>query len=143
MPDDGRRSHYRSLCVPAQPESLERVHALLHALWADHGDVSPADRMLFETAVTEIAANITQHAYDGARLDFTLRVHVHPDRVEAEFSDRGRRADIDLDNVALPDGLAESGRGLAMTLAAVDHLEYRRDGPTNYWRIARHRRPAT
>jgi serine/threonine-protein kinase RsbW len=36
--------------------------------------------------------------------------------------------------------MAESGRGLALTLAAVDELVYRRDGDTNHWRIVRRRR---
>jgi serine/threonine-protein kinase RsbW len=100
----------------------------------------PTDRILFETAVIEIAGNIAQHASGGSPLDFTLHLCVQPDRIEAEFSDRGRRVDVDLDAVAVPEGLAESGRGLAMALAAVDELQYRREGPTNHWRIMRRRR---
>jgi hypothetical protein len=34
-------------------------------------------------------------------------------------------------------GTHESGQGLALTLAAVDELVYRRDGGTNHWRIVR------
>jgi serine/threonine-protein kinase RsbW len=139
--DGGGRSE-RSLTAPAEPGSLDRVHALLQVLWADDGDVVPADRMLFETAVIEIAGNIAQHAPDGSPLDFTLHLCVQPDRIEAEFSDHGRRVDVDLDAVTVPNGLAESGRGLAMALAAVDELQYRRDGLTNHWRIVRRRRDA-
>lgn len=39
----------------------------------------------------------------------------------------------------MPSAMAESGRGLALTLAAVE-LVYRRDGDTNHWRIVRRRR---
>jgi anti-sigma regulatory factor (Ser/Thr protein kinase) len=113
---------------------------VLHDLWAQYDDVAPADRLLFETAVIEIAGNIAQHAPDGVPLQFTLALRVEPDRIEAEFHDRGRPADVDLGVVALPDDSAESGRGLAMARAAVDELRYRRDGSTNHWRIVRRRR---
>jgi len=112
---------------------------VLEALWGEYDDVTPSDRILFETAVIEIAGNIAQHAAAGVPLQFTLNLWVEPDRVEAEFRDHGRRVDIDLDVVALPDDSAESGRGLAMARAAVDEFHYRRDGSTNQWRIVRRR----
>jgi serine/threonine-protein kinase RsbW len=140
MPDNEGRRHAYSLTAPAEPASLERAHALLQTVWTDHGDITAADRMLFELAVTEVAGNIAQHAPDGAPLDFTLNVCVHPDRIEAEFLDAGRRAEIDLAAAAMPSEMSESGRGLAMTLAAVDELVYRRDSNTNHWRLVRRRR---
>jgi serine/threonine-protein kinase RsbW len=133
----GERS--RSLVAPAEPASLELVHDLLEALWLDVGDVGLEDRLRFETAVTEIAGNIVLHAPDGRPLDFTLHVSASPDRVEARFQDAGRRADVDLSAARLPDDLAESGRGLALALAAVDDLQYRRDGAVNCWRVVRKR----
>ena len=133
----GRPEH--SLTAPAESASLEQVHAALEALWGEYDDVTPSDRILFETAVIEIAGNIAQHASAGVPLQFTLNLWVEPDRVEAEFRDHGRRVDIDLDVVVLPDDSAESGRGLAMARAAVDELQYRRDGSTNHWRIVRRR----
>jgi serine/threonine-protein kinase RsbW len=142
VPGDGRRPEGHHLTAPAEPASLEDVHALLAGVWSEHDDVTARDRMLFEIAVTEVAGNIVEHAADGAALRFTLDVRVRPDRVEAEFRDRGRRLDVDPTAAALPSGLEESGRGLAMALAAVDALEYRRDGPTNCWRVVRRRRPA-
>ena len=128
-----------SLTAPAEPGSLEQVYAVLQALWGEYSDVTPSDRVLFETAVIEIAGNIAQHAPDGLPLQFTLDLRVEPDRVEAEFRDHGRLVDIDLGAIALPDDSAESGRGLAMARAAVDELQYRRDGSTNHWRIVRRR----
>ena len=128
-----------SLTAPAEAGSLEQVHAALQDLWAEHDDVRAADRVLFETAVIEVAGNIAQHAPDGMRLEFTLNLRVKPDQVEAEFRDDGRPVDIDLGALALPDDFAESGRGLAMARAAVHELQYRRDGTTNQWRIVRRR----
>jgi serine/threonine-protein kinase RsbW len=141
VPDDAGHRHRYSLTGPAAPASLDQVHALLEAVWSDCSDVTPADRMLFEIAVIEVAGNIVEHAPDGSPLEFTLHVRVHPDRIEAHFSDTGGRADVNLtDAAAMPPDMSESGRGLAMTLAAVDELLYRRDSNTNHWRIVRRRR---
>jgi serine/threonine-protein kinase RsbW len=112
---------------------------MLQALWEEAGDVALEDRIRFETAVTEIAGNIVLHAPAGRPLDFTIEVDVHPDRLEARFRDAGRRADVDLTPARMPDDLAESGRGLALALAAVDELEYQRDGIINRWRVIRRR----
>ena len=139
MPDDVGHRYEDSLTAPAEPASLEHIHALLETAWSDCSDVTDADRMLFEIAVTEVAGNIAEHATDGAPLDFTLRIRIHADRLEAEFRDTGRRAEVDLSSAGMPADLAESGRGLAMTLAAVDELQYRRDSNTNHWRIVRRR----
>lgn len=128
-----------TLVAPAETAALDRVHELLEQLWRDAGDVALEDRVRFETAVTEIAGNIVVHASDGRPLDFTLHVRADPDRIEARFRDAGRRADVDLTAARLPADLAESGRGLALALAAVDELEYRRDGAVNCWRVMRRR----
>jgi len=128
-----------TLVAPAEPAALDQVHDLLQALWEDAGDVTLEDRICFETAVTEIAGNIVLHAPDGSPLDFTVEVSVHPDRIEARFRDAGRRAHVDLTTARLPEDLAESGRGLALALAGVDELEYRRDGTINRWRVTRRR----
>jgi serine/threonine-protein kinase RsbW len=125
----------RSLVTAAEPAALERVHELLEQLWEDADDVGADDRIRFETAVTEIAGNIVMHAPDGRPLEFTLQVGARPDRIEARFEDAGRRVDVDLAAAQLPDDLAESGRGLALALAAADEVEYRREGATNCCRV--------
>jgi serine/threonine-protein kinase RsbW len=125
----------RTLVTAAEPAALERVHELLEQLWEDADDVGAQDRIRFETAVPEIAGNIVMHAPDGRPLEFTLRANVRPDRIEARFEDSGRRVDVDLAAAQLPDDLAESGRGLALALAAADEVEYRRDGAKNCWRV--------
>jgi serine/threonine-protein kinase RsbW len=137
--------------VPARPESLELVHPVLEQLWAVY-DVPALDRMRFETAVVEIFANIVEHAFrsdppdapdgpdspdaavDGRRLE--LVVAVGPEELVATFTDNGLPVELDLSEVTLPDAEAESGRGLAMALAAVDELHYERRDGRNRWRLA-------
>jgi serine/threonine-protein kinase RsbW len=125
--------------LPAVPASLDRVHALLAEVWSANEDVPDDDRMRFEIGVIEIAGNIVEHAAAPAPLDFTLVLEVHPDRLEARFRDPGRRVEVDFDNAAMPDSMAESGRGLAMVLAVVDELTYRHDGVENHWLVVRRR----
>ncbi|MGY1623950.1 ATP-binding protein [Geodermatophilus sp. SYSU D00965] len=127
------------LTASTEPASLESVHALLERLWLEHGDVLPEDRTRFEIAVTEIAGNIIRHATDGEPISFELEVFAQPGRLQAEFRDGGKQVDVDLDSAELPVGLAESGRGLALALAAVHELNYRREGSMNHWRIVRWR----
>ena len=75
----------------ARPECLERVHDLLGDLWADAPDVPPADRIGFETAVAEIAADIVEHADggEGGEIDLAVELLAYADRVEASFRDTG------------------------------------------------------
>jgi serine/threonine-protein kinase RsbW len=130
------------MCSPAVPASLDLVHTLLEAVWASHQDVQTDDRMRFELGVTEIAGNIVEHAAAPAPIDFHLCVEVFDDRLEARFRDPGRRVEVDFDNTAMPDAMAESGRGLALVLAVVDQLTYRHDGSDNHWLVMRRRAPA-
>jgi anti-sigma regulatory factor (Ser/Thr protein kinase) len=127
------------LTASTEPESLEKVQALLERLWLQHDDVVLPDRIRFETAVTEIAGNIIRHATDGEPIDFELAVVAQPGSLQAEFRDEGKRVDVELDGAQLPSPLAESGRGLALALAAVHELSCRREGSTNHWRIVRWR----
>jgi serine/threonine-protein kinase RsbW len=128
-----------SLTTAAEPASLDRVHDLLEGVWAAHEDVGPADRTAFAIAVTEIAGNIVAHAAGGQAIEFSVRVRVDPQHLEAEFEDPGQRVDVDLASVRMPADLVESGRGLALALSCVNVLEYRRDGELNHWRMVRRR----
>ena len=130
------------ISVAAVPASLDLVHALLEEVWAEHPDVLADDRMRFEIGVTEIAGNIVEHAAAPGPIDFHLGVEVFEDRLEARFRDPGRRVEVDFDAAAMPDGLAESGRGLALVLAVVDELTYRHDGSENHWLVVRRRTAA-
>jgi serine/threonine-protein kinase RsbW len=129
----------RVLQARADPDCLSRVHELVAALWADAPDVAGVDRITFETAVAEVAANIVQHAAAEGVVDFDLEVRAFPDRLEALFADNGLAADVDVAARELPDETAESGRGIALAWAALDELTYQRDGAVNRWRLVRRR----
>lgn len=135
----GEREVSRTLTVPAEPQALDRVHEALAELWLDAADVGAGDRMAFETALTEVAGNVVQHACDGPGLDLAIEICVSADRIEAHLRDRGRRSTARLDEATLPEELAESGRGLAIALAVLDELVYRREAGVNHWRLARRR----
>lgn len=129
----------RSLHACVDPLCLSKVHMLIEDLWAETTDVAVTDRFLFESAVLEIAGNIVQHSVSDYEILCNLVLRVYETRLEAVFSDTAEPAIVDLESAALPDHLAEHGRGLAMTKLAVDRLSYAREGSLNCWRLSRTR----
>ena len=123
----GGASHL--LQATAGPELLESVHDLLARLWADEPGVDERDRIRFEIAVAEVAANIAEHGAGAARV--SLRLFSSPDRIQAVFEDDG--APVEARPEQPPAGDAERGRGLLLARAAVDRFSYERDGATNRW----------
>ena len=140
-------SHTLRLDVPAVVESLDDVHAAIERLWERDPTVGVRDRFRFETAVIEVLGNIVEHAYrldepagpGRRRVDVALAVDATA--VHAVLGDDGQPAAIDLSGVTMPDEEAESGRGLALAVAALDDLTYRRDGARNTWSLTCVRRP--
>lgn len=123
----GGASHL--LQATAGPELLEPVHDLLARLWADEPGVDERDRIRFEIAVAEVAANIAEHGAGAARV--SLRLSSSPDRIQAVFEDDG--APVEARPEQPPAGDAERGRGLLLARAAVDRFSYERAGATNRW----------
>ena len=139
MPEDDSRLE---LSAPATPDMVDLVHAMLEKLWAGHDDVGMTDRVRFETAVIEILGNIVEHAYeldspapDGPARRFDVRFTVTDAELVASFGDDGIPMALDLSDVVMPDDEAESGRGLAMAIAALDDLSYDREEGRNHWRL--------
>jgi anti-sigma regulatory factor (Ser/Thr protein kinase) len=83
--------------------------------------------MLFEVAVSEIAANIMEHAHPTV---MNVRLSAVPDRVVAEFTDTGHDWEAPLE-------LAERGRGLTLARTACDEVAYERVGTVNHWRLVK------
>lgn len=126
----------------ASPDGLDQVHALFAELWAGASDVEPADRIAFETAVAEVAANIVEHAGRGEQVAMRLHLRAPEDRVEAHLEDLGYPYDGGPAAPAEVDDLAEHGRGLVIARALTDELVYERDGAVNRWFLLRRRRSA-
>jgi anti-anti-sigma factor len=139
MTGGGSRIQMHELHVCVDPDCLRKVHSLLAAMWTTSTDVSELDRMMFETAVMEIAANIVQHAPDKDPTKCNLILEVYPERLDALFKDDGRMAVVNVNAAEMPHALAESGRGLAIAKAAVDVLKYERHNGDNIWKLSRTR----
>lgn len=140
--------------IEAIADPLGPVHAALASLWAtaDRALHPPPDatwRGEFATAVAEIAANISRHAYaDHADLAFEFRWRLHPGGVSAHFRDHGRSFRAALPSnlpASVPDdptdqapyALPEGGWGLALAQAALDELRYDRHGDENRWLLVK------
>jgi serine/threonine-protein kinase RsbW len=122
-----------------QPECLNRISDVLQELWAESGDVSELDRMMFEIALIELAGNVVQHRQIDADFDCYITLRVFGAGLEAVICDSGQPVTVDLAAAALPDDLAEHGRGIPMARAALHDLTYERVAGLNYWRIRRDR----
>lgn len=121
----------------AVPESIDELHGLLAQAGEENPDVAPTDLMMFETAVIEIAANVVEHGRPAGEVTYHFRLHVLDDRLEACLSDSGDEpCDMPV-TAALPDEMAERGRGLALAEAALDQLVYQRCEERNTWRMVR------
>ncbi len=124
----------------AVPQGLDALHDLLEQIGAEHPELSGADLMLFETAVIEIAGNVVEHGVPAGEVTWEFALSVLPERLEATLSDDGAAYDgTVISESAMPDELAESGRGFALASAVLDRLDYRRDNEGNHWEMVRYR----
>ncbi len=118
--------------VTAATNHLDAVHETLGRFWT--GLSAPPDerwRLLFEVAVSEIAANIVEHAHPPV---MTFRLTCSSARRVAELQDSGS----DCPGPAqVLDELAERGRGLKLARTAVDEVAYKCVGTVNYWRLVK------
>ena len=137
-PDEHHGGHV--LETVAAPASLDEVHALFDELWGDAPDVVASDRMALETAVSEVAANIVEHAAGGRTVSMRLVLEAGRDSVEARLEDAGYPYDEDAVVTATgDDDIPERGRGLPLARALTDEIVYERDGPVNRWYLRRQR----
>ena len=120
----------------ADGDWLADVHKLLADAWEAFPDVVERDRLLFELAVQEVAANIVEHAGCGS---CSVEITVTADEVSGVLSDDGPPVEICLKRTRMPDAMAEGGRGLAMAQSALDTLRYTREPNENVWRLVRRR----
>ena len=126
--------------MPAEPDGLEHLHALIDGARRDWPAVAGNDFDLLETAVIELAGNVARPGRPAGATDVTLIVSVNDSTLEATLVDTGQRFEVDLDEADLPSDMDEAGRGIAMARFAVDELEYHHDDGVNTWRLVRNRR---
>jgi serine/threonine-protein kinase RsbW len=126
------------LTATTEEGTLDRILDMLGEMLASD-EVDEDSRMQFEVSVAEIAANIIEHAGSGEPVGVKLELRLTSDRLEATFTDDGTPAKVDLRSVEMPDVFADRGRGLAIALASLDELEYRRRGGSNMWRLVCYR----
>ena len=86
-------------------------------------------------AAAEIGANIIEHTGGGQPVGIRMGSELVGDQVHVTFTDNGPPADIDLASVAMPDAMAERGRGLALAQTILDQLAYRCDDLGNQWTL--------
>jgi serine/threonine-protein kinase RsbW len=121
----------------AVPESLNLLHDLLEQVAAENPALSAGDLMMFETAVIEVAGNVVEHGKPTGRVQWTFRLHVHADRLEGRLSDGGQEYPGGAWGTAMPEPMAEDGRGLALATAMLDSLSYERSDSVNHWTMVR------
>jgi serine/threonine-protein kinase RsbW len=123
--------------APADPEAIERVHALFEELAVRRADV-PADRRgAFELAVVEVVTNVIRHSAEGTRARVELEVGHTPNGLRAVVVDDAEPADIDAADASMPDpdDLHESGRGLALIALLVDEFTHEPLTHGNRWTL--------
>ncbi|WP_423182207.1 ATP-binding protein [Arthrobacter sp. NyZ413] len=130
----------RTLRQPAEPEAVNAVHEELEQLWDDASFVPDMDRMTFATAIIEAASNVVQHAVPEAQtpVELGVEINVRQSSLEARISAFGAESPGELNSDGtMPDGDAESGRGLALIRALVTTVTFTRQGATNTWILSK------
>lgn len=123
----------------AGPGTLDAVQRTLEQAWSAGAAVPDTIRTNVATAAAEVVSNIVEHAARRGPVDIRMDVSVLPGEVRLEFTDNGSPADIDLSEVRMPDPMADRGRGLAIALAFLSDLSYRRDESGNHWTLVSER----
>ncbi|HPX37890.1 MAG TPA: ATP-binding protein [Mycobacterium sp.] len=128
------RAESRVLERDTGPGVLADIGRVLDETWAAHPEVPSAVCTQMSIAAGEIGANIVEHAAQGRAVYLRMEVRVLPGHVHIFFVDGGIPLQTDLNEVSLPDAMAERGRGLALAKAALSELSYSRD-TANRWTL--------
>ena len=117
------------------PDPLGAIQAQLDSLWLNHPHVPDDVRTQMSIAAAEIGANIVEHTGGGQPVRIRMGSELVGDQVHVTFTDDGPPVDIDLASVAMPEAMAERGRGLALAQTVLDQLTYRCDDLGNHWTL--------
>lgn len=121
------------------PAGLALVDSALDALdrlWAAAPEVPAEDQVLFTLALSEVTTNIAQH---NEQTDVVLSIDVRAsaEELRAYIRDTAPPAPIDWDAVSMPGEESESGRGLALSQAALDEFTHVPSEAGNTWVLVR------
>lgn len=115
-----------ALELPAEAETVPVVRALVRASMLGLG-IEPGCVDDIALALTEACANVVAHAAaDDTRDSGGYHVEIRFDRstCQIEVTDQGGGFDAAEMQVAMPDGQAERGRGLAIIEALMDRVSF-------------------
>lgn len=122
--------------------SIDRVLDELMDVWRRNPWVGEFDRMAVQTAIVELATNIVRYALPDADDTAELTVVIAEGKLRADVTDHGPRFTGALHDLAMPDPLAESGRGLGVIAALMHTFSYTRSADGNHWMIVRSLTPS-
>jgi serine/threonine-protein kinase RsbW len=131
------------LVLHSPPDDLDTVQDYIQRVWSSEPGLDAMDKLKFETALVELAANIIGHSNSGRGVEGNLSITIDDERIRALITDSSSPNSVDLGPRAMPDELAESGRGIAFIQRLVDVLHYERRGGENHWLIEKRRESAS
>jgi serine/threonine-protein kinase RsbW len=130
------------LTLRSPADDINVVHAYIERVWAEHPGLGVMDRLRFETALIELAANVIQHADDGNGIIADITISVDDTTITGNISDSSPAGMVDMSMREMPDEYAESGRGIAFIQRLVDVFHYERRDDENFWVIIKRRAKA-
>lgn len=132
-------------CAPilstlARPAALDQIEHTVADLWKRHTYVPDHIRIQLRIAITEVVANIVEHATKGLDRPVRLQMsaHVRTNQVQIQFTDDGIPNPVQLAEVTMPAELAERGRGIPLAKAVLSQLSYDRAEARNRWTLISH-----
>jgi serine/threonine-protein kinase RsbW len=123
--------------IRSPPATVDDAHDFLEAVWTERSDVTAEERMVLETALSELVTNAIQNN-PAREVQCEVLLHIADDELVLETTYVGEKL-MELPPAEMPEDTAEHGRGLALIRMIVDSLTYRHDGSRNIWRVRRSR----
>ena len=128
-----------ALVLNSPADDINTVHDYIARVWAEHDDLDEMDRLRFETAIIELAANVIQHGDNGNGVSAEVVITVDDEVIHGRITDSSEAGRVELALRDMPDEMAESGRGIAFIQRLVDVLHYERRADENVWMIEKRR----
>ena len=126
-----------SAVVQSPPDTVDDAHDFLQRVWAERSDLTAAERVVFETVLSELVTNVIQNNPQRPVL-CRVNLRVGPEELVLETTDTGAELEVVPDR-SMPADDAEHGRGLALIELMVDRLDYTRRDGQNIWTATKSR----